>query len=153
MMIVCSDDRMSVPPDRSIATAMRVVIRPHTPVTHGVGLTRPRWLIVPITVDAESAVVMKNVASSTIVNTDTMPGHGSSSIKANSMASAVPSPQIDRPVRSNSMAVPPKMENHTSVSTDGTTTMPTTNSRMVRPREMRARNMPTNGVHDTHHTQ
>ena len=42
MMIVCNDDRMSVPPDSSIATAMRVVIRPHTPVTHGVGLTRPR---------------------------------------------------------------------------------------------------------------
>ena len=69
------------------------------------------------------------------------------------VVSAVPSPQIDRPVRSNSMAVPPKMENHTSVSTDGTTTMPTTNSRMVRPREMRARNMPTNGVHEIHQAQ
>ena len=107
----------------------------------------------PITVDAESAVVMKNVASSTMAKTDTTPVHGSSPNIANSIASAVPSPQIDRPVCSNSMAVPPKMENHSRVSVDGTTTMPTTNSRIVRPREMRARNMPTNGVHDTHHTQ
>ena len=51
------------------------------------------------------------------------------------------------------MAVPPKTQNHTSDTVVGTTITPITNSRMLRPLLIFARNMPTNGVHDTHHAQ
>ena len=52
-----------------------------------------------------------------------------------------------------SMAAPPKMQNHTRLTRLGTSSTPVTNWRMVRPREMRAMNMPTNGVHESHQAQ
>ena len=39
------------------------------------------------------------------------------------------------------------------LSTLGTIITPITNSRIVRPREMRARNMPTKGDQEIHHAQ
>ena len=39
------------------------------------------------------------------------------------------------------------------VKTVGTSNTPSTNSRTVRPREMRAMNMPTNGDHEIHQPQ
>ena len=55
--------------------------------------------------------------------------------------------------RCTSMAVPPKMANHTSETSDGTRRTPVMNWRIVRPREMRAMNMPTNGVQLIHQAQ
>ena len=46
---------------------------------------------------------------------------------------------------SMSMAARPKMENHTRSNAVGKSSVPPMNSRTVRPREMRAKNMPTKG--------
>ena len=51
------------------------------------------------------------------------------------------------------MAAPPKMQNQIRVTVLGIRMTPATNSRMVRPRLMRATNMPTNGVQEIHHAQ
>ena len=51
------------------------------------------------------------------------------------------------------MAVPPKTANHTKVTTLGATSTPRTNSRMVRPLEILAINVPTKGVQEIHHAQ
>ena len=51
------------------------------------------------------------------------------------------------------MPAPPKMANQMSETTDGTSSTPETNWRIVRPREMRAMNMPTKGVQLTHQAQ
>ena len=47
----------------------------------------------------------------------------------------------------------PKMPNHTSENITGSASTPPTNSRIVRPREMRATKMPTNGAHVMVHAQ
>ena len=132
---------------------MAAVPRPHIAVTGRAATRRPLWLMVPITVEAESAEVMKNVASRIIAMTDDTAPPGNVCSRENSWPSEVPSPQIDSPACSSEMAEPPKMENHTSDTTDGTITTVKMNSRMVRPREMRAMNMPTNGDQDTHQAQ
>ena len=51
------------------------------------------------------------------------------------------------------MAAPPKIANHTSETRLGTSSTPVTNWRMVRPRLMRAMNIPTKGVHEIHQAQ
>jgi hypothetical protein len=51
------------------------------------------------------------------------------------------------------MPAPPKTVNHTRLTSDGTISTPVTNPRIERPRLMRAMNMPTNGVHETHQAQ
>ena len=45
------------------------------------------------------------------------------------------------------------MANHTRLTALGMRMTPTTNCRIVRPRLMRAMNMPTNGVQEIHHAQ
>ncbi|MNW70867.1 hypothetical protein D3C74_503720 [compost metagenome] len=57
------------------------------------------------------------------------------------------------PSRTASMAAPPKMVNHTRLTRLGTNSTPVTNWRMVRPRLMRAMNMPTKGVQEIHQAQ
>ena len=51
------------------------------------------------------------------------------------------------------MAAPPKIANHTRVTVLGIRMTPETNSLMVRPRLIRAMNMPTNGVQEIHQAQ
>ena len=50
-------------------------------------------------------------------------------------------------------ALPPKMQIHATPIAVGTKMAPKVNSRMVRPREMRAMNMPTNGAQANHQLQ
>ena len=50
-------------------------------------------------------------------------------------------------------AVPPNTENHTNAASVGASTVPRMNSRMLRPRETRAMNRPTNGDQLTHQAQ
>ena len=50
-------------------------------------------------------------------------------------------------------AAPPNVDIQKKDRSDGTSTTPTTNSRIVRPFETRAMNMPTNGAHEIHHPQ
>ena len=49
--------------------------------------------------------------------------------------------------------MPPTTANHRKPKPVGAATTPSTNSRMVRPREIRATNIPTNGAHEIHHDQ
>ena len=65
----------------------------------------------------------------------------------------LPSPARSTPSCWTLIAAPPKTQNHTSDTRLGTSSTPVTNWRMVRPREIRAMNMPTNGVHEIHHAQ
>ena len=51
------------------------------------------------------------------------------------------------------MAEPPKIANQSSETALGTSSTPQTNCRMVRPRLIRAMNMPTKGVQLIHHAQ
>ena len=79
--------------------------------------------------------------------------HGIVSSRAKSEASAEAAPARSAPFCCALMPAPPKIANHTRLTTVGTRRTPVTNSRMVRPREIRAMNIPTNGVHETHHAQ
>ena len=51
------------------------------------------------------------------------------------------------------MALLPKMETHMSTYRNGMISVPATNCRIVRPREIRARNSPTNEAQAIHHAQ
>ena len=68
---------------------------------------------------------------------------------------AIPSPGsgVAFAVRWMWMALPPKTANHSRDTREGTSSTPVTNWRMVRPRLMRAMNMPTNGVQEIHQAQ
>ena len=54
---------------------------------------------------------------------------------------------------SRAMAVLPNTVIHKKVKPVGTSSTPMANSRTVRPREIRAINMPTNGDQEIHHAQ
>ena len=63
------------------------------------------------------------------------------------------SPKAALPARQMSRALLPKIEIHSRMNANGTTSTPMMNSRSVRPREMRARNRPTNGAQAIHQAQ
>lgn len=116
----------------------------------------PRVAIWSITNAPESAEVMKNTAISTIAAIDSSCGIGRKSKKRNSSAStlvAVCASAPAAPCVSSQIALLPNTVIHTRLNAVGTSSTPITNWRIVRPREMRAMNMPTNGDHDTHHAQ
>ncbi len=116
----------------------------------------PRVAIWSITNAPESADVTKNTAISTIATIDSSCGNGRKSKKRNSSAStlvAVCASAPAAPCVSSQIALLPNTVIHTRLNAVGTSSTPITNWRIVRPREMRAMNMPTNGDHDTHHAQ
>jgi hypothetical protein len=109
-----------------------------------------------MTTDAASAPETKKIPTSTITSTveAAATGRWSSTAKSAESVSTAPALSTRSPVlRWMSIAVPPKTANHTRLTSDGTMSTPVTNCRIVRPRLMRAMNMPTNGVHDTHQAQ
>ena len=69
------------------------------------------------------------------------------------MLSLTMSESARAPLRSISMAVLPNTVIQKKVNSTGTSSTPVTNSRMVRPREIRAMNMPTKGDHAIHQPQ
>ena len=62
-------------------------------------------------------------------------------------------PKSTAPWLTKSIALLPKIENHAKIKPSGINITPKTNSRKVRPREMRAINSPTNGAQATHQAQ
>ena len=84
-----------------------------------------------------------------------MTGSGSASSAVNSDSSGVArAPTMSAsPLRCSSMPVPPTTANQKNPNPVGAATTPMMNSRMVRPREMRATNMPTKGAQETHQAQ
>ena len=146
-------DRASLPPETSRVNPMAAVSTPQAAVTHLLATSTPCWLMDPITGDAESAEVIKNVASRIMATMAAMVPPGREYSRSKSWRFASPSPHTERFSCSKWMAVPPKILNHTTVTAAGMIITPTTNSRMERPREMRATNMPTKGLQEIHHAQ
>ncbi len=69
------------------------------------------------------------------------------------LVSTAPSTSMSQLSRCRRIAESPKIVNHSAPITLGTSNTAPTNSRMVRPREMRAMNMPTNGAQLIHQPQ
>nr|WP_236824784.1 MULTISPECIES: hypothetical protein [unclassified Blastococcus] len=101
---------------------------------------------------AESALVTKKVTMRIIAPIPAITPPGRVSSRANSCCS-VAWPASPAPSCSARMPAPPNTENHSPLTSVGTASTPTTNSRMVRPREMRAMNVATNGDQEIHHAQ
>ena len=124
------------------------------------GFTSPPVASMPITSEPESAEVMKKMPERMMApTTSIMPaGSCSSTWKSavfESMAPSAPTTEVYPAGRvvSRKIAVPPRMPNQTTPTMVGTSSTPAMNSRTVRPREMRAMKMPTNGVQDIHQPQ
>ena len=77
MVTFCRLDSASLPPDSSRVRPIIAVITPHTAERPGDASERPFCDMEPITVDAESAEVMKNVASRIIATMPAMNPPGS----------------------------------------------------------------------------
>ena len=110
----------------------------------------------PITTEAASAPLTKNSATRMIEIMAVSQNSGNCCRVENSAAGwlAVASFEMfAAPVSCRFMAAPPRTENHTKLTTLGARMTPKTNSRMVRPREMRAMKTPTNGAQLIHHAQ
>src|SRR5699024_1913882 len=137
----------STPPDSPMRTAQG------TRVTRG-GSVRPPGLRTSTTSEAETADEMKNRVLTTNAmdmrpDTTTDPT-GSSPKNWNSVVSVLTTPSGPTRLPRSSWyhrPVLPKMVNHTRDTAVGASRIPRRNSRMVRPREIRAMNIPTNGAH------
>ncbi len=149
----CSPVRASFWPTTSMTAATAPVSTPQNTTTRLVGSIEPLWESVPMTIEAASAPDTKKMATSTITTTPATAASGKWSSSPNSWASWLAWPARSVPPRCTSMAVPPRMANQIRLTTLGTTMTPPTNWRMVRPRLIRAMNIPTNGVHEIHQAQ
>ena len=110
-----------------------------------------------ITRDPESAEVMKKTATNTTATVEVMAVPGSSAKKRNSAVdrSALTAAEIAplaEPM-SRKMAVLPNTVIHRKVNPAGTSSTLRMNCRTVRPREIRAMNMPTKGDQAIHQAQ
>src|SRR5690625_4786008 len=152
-MIDCKPPSASSPPARRREPATKLSNAPHRMVTHRVGFGIPRWLIEPITIEAESAEVTKKMTIDAIATIEVIMPSGRLPKTSNNMSSGEPEPEMFFPRDSIHIDVPPKMLNHVKHTIEGTTMTTVTNSRRVRPREILAMNRPTKVVHETHHAQ
>ncbi|MNT00754.1 hypothetical protein D3C72_1351960 [compost metagenome] len=105
----------------------------------------------------ESAEVTKNTTTMATATSERKKEKGKCSRKANSASELSCRTVSTRPVRpwcrTMWMAVSPNIVIHSRVKPAGTKSTPQTNWRMVRPREMRAKNRPTKGDQDSHQPQ
>ena len=154
IVICCRPVSESSPPIVSMIAAAAPVATPQKITVNLLGSRVPRSLSEPMTIEAASAPDTKKIATSTMTRIEVTPAHGIESSSAKSVLSS-PSPNLSSvaPISCALIAAPPKIANHTRLTVLGTRSTPVTNSRMVRPREMRAMNMPTKGVQLTHHAQ
>ena len=163
--------RGSSPPASSMAEATPPVATPQKTTVKRLGSVAPFSESPPMTMEAESAPVTKKIATRTTASTmrtmRTTLCTGMALSRSNRIVSKFRSgvPSALRwtracaawPARSarswSPMAPPPKMANQMRETTEGTSMTPVTNCRMVRPREMRAMNIPTKGVQEIHQAQ
>ena len=153
MVMVCKPVSASEPPASNITADTAPVATPQKMTVLRCGSMVPRSDSEPITMDAASAPETKNTATSTITTTVDTVASGYSPSRPNSCPSTVPSPAGSAPSCWALIAAPPNTQNQTNETRLGTIRTPVTNCRMVRPREIRAMNMPTNGVQEIHHAQ
>ena len=111
----------------------------------------------PITTEAASAPLTKNSATRMIVMIAVSPNSGNCSRVRNNatgwLLAAVSARLLTAPESCRLMAVPPRTANHMKLTTLGARITLKTNSRIVRPREIRAMKTPTNGAQEIHHAQ
>ena len=142
----------SPPPTSSMMIAIAPITMPQKITTQRDGWMEPRCESVPMTIDAASAPDTKKIATRTMASTDTARPAGTTASSPNS-CSSVSCEARSVPVRCRLIAAPPKIANQSRLTTLGMRMTPATNWRIVRPRLMRAMNMPTNGVQEIHQAQ
>ena len=117
----------------------------------------PRSESIPITTEPASAPETKKIATRNMARKQVKPaiGYWSSSAKSEIAApcSFTASTRPPWPTSSEWSAAPPMMVNQMKVTALGISSTPVTNSRIVRPREMRAMKTPTKGAQLTHQAQ
>ena len=143
------------PPTSSSADAIAPIRQPITAVTVLAGSSTPREASIPITIAAASAPLMKKNAIRIIDSTDVIVVNGSSSsaVKSDSSGVEVVAIRSAAPLICMSIEADPMIANQTKPMPVGIATTPMMNSRIVRPFEMRATNVPTKGAHEIHHAQ
>src|SRR5690606_33283290 len=119
--------------------------------------SRPFEHNISTTIEPESDEVTKNTTTISVATKLKKPLHGNCSRNAKraietSFSTISPS-DVTPLFRIISIAELPKNVIHISVKPAGTNSTPNTNSRMVRPRETRAMNKPTNGAQLNHQPQ
>ncbi|CAM5612504.1 hypothetical protein SBADM41S_04596 [Streptomyces badius] len=146
----------SSPPATSRAAATDAIRSPQVTTSQRRGCRAPLLVSEPMTREAESALVTKYIMIRIIAVQDVTALNGRPSSIANSVAS-VPSfafsAMSTTPVSARRIPVPPSTTNHRAVAPLGTSSTARRNSRIVRPREMRARKVPTKGAQDSHQAQ
>src|SRR5699024_10761645 len=126
----------------------------YTRVTFGVSMSPP-VASMSITSEPESEEVTKKNTTTMTASSEVIVAHGMECKSSNSEVSKSSSPSgATSPCsRCRLIAESPKMVNHTVAIRVGAMIVPSTNWRIVRPREMRAMNMPTNGAQLIHQPQ
>jgi hypothetical protein len=148
--------RASSPPASSSTDADAPVRMPQKIVTGRAGLWTPRDDSMPMTSDAASAPLTKKSATSTITTSDVRPDRANCSSVVKSPISGAWATAVEMsaaPLSWRSIAAPPRIANQTKLTPLGISSTPSTNSPTVRPREMRAMNVPTKGAQEIHHAQ
>src|SRR5690625_4381712 len=128
-------------------------VRPQTIFTKLVGLIVPFELSIPSTNVAESADVMKKIATTTSVSIDIRVPSGYSASTPNVDVSSAKSDIIAKPCCSTFNAETPNIAIKITHTIAGTINTPSINSLIVRPLDILAIKIPTNGAHETHHAQ
>ena len=133
---------------------MPIMHRPQKTTINLLGAGFPFSDRVPMTTEAESAEVMKKTASTKMMRNGVIVPSGRLSNSENKTFSEVAEPSNPGMFsRLKLIAVPPKIVNARMRINVGASVVTSANWRIVRPREIRAMNMPTNGVHAIHHAQ
>src|SRR5690554_1792992 len=153
MEMVCS---ASSPPLSNSTPATDTCTMPQVKRDQRFGLSTPLLVNIPNTKVAELAEVITNNTISTSISPPRMAVPGRYSRVANrpeliSVVTALPSAAPSN--SSKYSAEPPKVENQTMLSTTGMPITPNASAPMVRPREIRAIKLPTNGAHDSPQAQ
>ena len=152
---VCSAVNDPAPPTSSrTAAATPSSTAQYTRVAFG-GSRSPPEHSTSMTKEPESEDVMKKKTITSNATTLVMVAHGMvlSSWNSEVLVSTAPSTSMSPKSRSRWMPESPKTVNHSDPITVGTSSTVVTNSRMVRPREIRAMNIPTNGAQLIHQPQ
>ncbi|MDF9791391.1 hypothetical protein M2440_002092 [Methylorubrum extorquens] len=146
----------SSPPATSSTAAMAPLLTAQNTRCQSGGLSAAPEVIMSITSAPESAEVTKKKITSSVASPEAIMPNGrcpSISNRATGMLSLTICASGTAPARSISMAVLPNTVIQKKVNSTGTSSTPVTNSRMVRPREIRAMNMPTKGDHAIYQPQ
>ncbi|MCY1211510.1 hypothetical protein D9M72_232230 [compost metagenome] len=135
---------------------MAATSTPQVIFTRAGGFGLPLVLMMPSTSVAESPEVTKNTNTSSVATIDSSPPMGMAWNITNMVVdtSAFTDSTSGTPWKISKLsAAPPNTENHAKPTSVGAITVPRMNWRIVRPRDTRAMNRPTNGDHASHQAQ